>query len=161
MCSPSRGAGRSAAIGLPSITIGVRTPGMLPALAAALGRLDPHAAMNHLRVGKDLVERVDRTGRHLHGLELRQQVGARQALGQRGEARDQLVAVVEAVGVGEIARLLRELRLAEHRAQLGELVVVAGGDDDVAVGDREHLVGHDVGMRVADALGHLAGDQDS
>jgi hypothetical protein len=38
VCSPSRGAGRSAAAGLPSIMIGVRTPGMVPALAAALGR---------------------------------------------------------------------------------------------------------------------------
>jgi DNA-binding NarL/FixJ family response regulator len=37
VCSPSLGAGRSAAIGLPSTTIGVRTPGIVPALAKALG----------------------------------------------------------------------------------------------------------------------------
>ncbi len=36
VCSPSRGDGRSAAAGLPPIMIGVRTPGIVPALAAAL-----------------------------------------------------------------------------------------------------------------------------
>ena len=38
VCSPSFGAGRGAAIGAPSIMIGVRMPGMLPAFASALGR---------------------------------------------------------------------------------------------------------------------------
>ena len=37
------------------------------------------------------------------------------------------------------------------RAELAVLAVIAGGDDDVAVRDREDLVGHDVGMRVAHA----------
>ena len=30
----------------------------------------------------------------------------------------------------------------------------------MAVGDREHLIGHDIGMRIADALGLLAGDEE-
>ena len=36
VCSPSRGEGRGDATGLPPIMIGVRTPGILPSLAAAL-----------------------------------------------------------------------------------------------------------------------------
>src|SRR6185312_9162182 len=38
VCSPSRGAGFGDAIGAPSSMIGVRTPGIVPALASALGR---------------------------------------------------------------------------------------------------------------------------
>ena len=45
VCSPSRGEGRSAAIGAPPIMIGVRTPGIVPSLAAALGRSSLHAAV--------------------------------------------------------------------------------------------------------------------
>jgi hypothetical protein len=36
VCSPSRGEGRGDATGLPPIMIGVRTPGILPSLAASL-----------------------------------------------------------------------------------------------------------------------------
>jgi hypothetical protein len=36
LCSPNRGEGRGDATGLPPIMIGVRTPGILPSLAAAL-----------------------------------------------------------------------------------------------------------------------------
>src|SRR5690242_1340192 len=36
VCSPSRGEGRGDATGLPPIIIGVRTPGILPSLAASL-----------------------------------------------------------------------------------------------------------------------------
>ena len=61
--------------------------------------------------------------------------------------------------VVDVARVLGEFRLAENGAQFAELAVVAGGDDDVAVGHRKHLIGDDVRMRVAHALWRLAGDQ--
>src|SRR5262249_7799188 len=48
-------------------------------------QVDPHAAMNHLRVGKDLIERVDRAGGNLHRFELRQEVGAGPAAGARAQ----------------------------------------------------------------------------
>src|SRR5262249_19049210 len=47
----------------------------------------------------------------------------------------------------------------QHRAELGELSVVASCNDDEAVGRWKNLIGHDVGVRVADALGYLAGNQ--
>ena len=59
----------------PSITIGEATVGIAPALAAALRQVDPDAARDHLRVGEDLVDRVDRPGRHADLLQRRQQVG--------------------------------------------------------------------------------------
>ena len=68
--------GRSAAIGARSITIGVRTPGMVPPLAAALGRSSFMPRCDHLRVGEHLVERVDRSGRHADRFELGQEVVA-------------------------------------------------------------------------------------
>ena len=61
--------------------------------------------------------------------------------------------------VVDVIRVLGEVWFAEHAAQLGELAVIATGDDDVAVGDRKHLIGRDVGVRVAHAVRHLAGDQ--
>ncbi len=42
---------------------------------------------------------------------------------------------------------------------MAELGLVADGDDDVAVGDRERLVGDDVGVRVAEAARGAAGDE--
>ena len=109
---------------------------------------------------EDVGEIVDRARRHVHGLEPGQDVGAVEPRRQAAEMRNQLGAVHHPVGIGLVHRILRQARLAEHAAQLGELAVVAGRDDDVAVGDRKHLVGHDIGMRIADPLRHLAGDQE-
>ncbi len=58
-----------------------------------------------------------------------------------------------------VGRHRGELRRAEDAAQFDELRVVAGGDDDAAVGDGKLLIGHEIGMRIADALGHFAGHQ--
>ena len=51
------------------------------------------------------------------------------------------------------------MRVAQNAAQLDELRVVAGGDDDGAVGDWKFLIRHQVGMGIADALRDFAGDQ--
>ena len=59
-----------------------------------------------------------------------------------------------------VCRILPELRRTEDIAEFDELIVVAGGDDHMPVGNREDLVRHDVGVRVADALGHFAGDEE-
>src|SRR5271166_5358216 len=51
---------------------------------------------------------------------------------------------------------LCELRRAENAAQLDELRIVAGGDDDAAVGHRKLLIRNEVRMRIADALGKFS-----
>ena len=74
-------------------------------------------------------------------------------------------AVAHAVLVAGEARVGRQLGPAGDLAELGELAVVADRQDHVvlvAVGggrDLEHLVRHDVLVRVAGAAGHLAAHQ--
>ena len=87
------GQGRSEAIGAPSMTIGVRTPGIVPLRGASLLSCMPQAPVFDLRIGKHLRQRVDRPGRNLHGLELVEQIVALHARGSGAELRDQLVAV--------------------------------------------------------------------
>ena len=58
-------------------------------------QFEPHAAMNHLRIGEHLLEIVDRTGRHADGFELFQKLGARQARGQCAQLPDQFGAMRE------------------------------------------------------------------
>ena len=69
--------------------IGVRTPGIVPAFAASLWRIDLHAAMLDLRVVEHLIEIVDRSGRHADRFELLQQIVALELLRQRRELLDQ------------------------------------------------------------------------
>ena len=67
----------------------------------------------------------------------------------------------DAQRVGGVVGVARPAPARRARAQsLRELPVIADGDDDVAVRDGKDLVGHDVGMGVADARrGALAGDE--
>ena len=53
---------------------------------------------------------------------------------------------------GSAARCGEPGNLAEFR----ELTIVAHRQDQLAVGGREHLIGHDVGVRIADAARRLA-----
>ena len=139
--------------------IGVRTPGIRAVGGRGARPVEPHAAMNHLRIGKDLRQIVDRTRRHADGFELFQKLGARQARGECAQMPDQFGAMRQARFVVDVFFFLGERRLAQDGAQLGELAVVARGDDDVPVGDRKHLIGRDVGMRIAHAARYLAGDE--
>ena len=75
------------------------------------------------------------------------------------DQRHQFVAVRHTRGVGGEARILRPAGLAHGVAQARELPVVAHGQDHVAVGRGEVLVGHGVGVGVAHALRHLAAVQ--
>jgi hypothetical protein len=61
--------------------------------------------------------------------------------------RDQFLAVFEPIGVDAIVRLFGNLGFTEYRAELGKLVVVAGRDDDVTIGNWKNLIGDNVGMR--------------
>ena len=130
-------------------------------LGGVAGKFELHAAVNHLRVGKNLFEIVDRSRRHADGFELVQKLVALDLFASARRAFRPARCGARAGLVVLVCRLFGEVRRAEHVAQLDELAVVAGRDDDVAVGDREHLVGHDVGMRIADALGDVCRRRDS
>ena len=123
-------------------------------------QLDFQSARDRLRLPENLVDRVDRAVRHARRLERLDPVARRALRDDRGEHLRQLVAVLDALAVGGEARVLREMRAVSDLAELAELAVVAAGDDHVAVGRLESLVGHDVRMRVADALGHVSGREE-
>ena len=130
---------------------------------AALGKrvveAQRHAARHHLRVGEDLRHAVDGTGRNMRGVELRQQLRSVAPRREGMERRRQGDAVGDPAAVGEVVRMGAERRVAEDVAEAPELPVVAGGDDDVAVGDGEHVVGHDGGVGVAEARRVAAGGE--
>src|SRR5262249_45016636 len=104
---------------------------------------DLHAAMHDLWIGKRLREIVDRACRYADRLELLQERVARELRGELAEMCDQLGAMCQARFVVDEFFLPGEIGLAQHRAQLGELPVVARGDDDMAVGDWKHLIWRD------------------
>src|SRR5262245_3040219 len=75
--------------------------GNFTVLGSGACELEPHAAMDHLRIGKDLIELVDRTGWNADCLELVEEIGALHTPGQCRELADQLVAVCKTAGVVE------------------------------------------------------------
>ena len=112
-------------------------------------------ARQQLRIGENLVQLVDRPARHADCL-------------QRGEPivlrafRDRRATMGTSVARFRTRFSLRAKRssrahsgVARDLAEFHELAVVADRDDQVAVGAREHLVRHDVLMRIAGAAGRL------
>src|SRR4029077_20616027 len=92
--------------------------GNLASLGGGARELKPHAAMDHLRIGKDVIKIVDRSGRNADRFELAQKLAALHALRERREMADQLVTVRQTSDVVEVLGLLRQLRLAQHATQL-------------------------------------------
>ena len=127
-------------------------------LPAGLGMLDlgHHAARQDLRIGEDLVVMQHRAGGDALGLQCRHPVGCA-ALGDflLQEADDQLV-VPDALGIGLEARIVGELRLADHGAELAEEILLGAADGQPAVGRLEHLVGRGAAMGLAELLRPLA-----
>src|SRR5665647_2281285 len=72
---------------------------------------------------------------------------------------NQFVKLCHVLGAPELAETPAYKNNIGRLTHRTELVVGAGSDDDVAIGDREFLVGHDVGMRIADALGDFFRDE--
>ena len=108
---------------------------------------------DHLRVGEHVGDAVDRPGRHAGRLERCEQIVARHVPRQRrkcaGQRRRGCATRAALVRKRCVRGKLRRARgLAQKRANCA---VVADGDDDVAVRDREDLVGHDVRVGVAHA----------
>ena len=127
--------------------------------AERVRQIDLDAARLHLRIGKYLIQPVDRAAGHI-GLFQRADPFRRAAHdGGLAQQRDQFGAVPDALRVGGKALVLRPFRAAGHGAEAGELAVVAHGQDHVAVGSGKGLVGHDAGVRVAHAAWHHAAHQ--
>ena len=72
-------------------------------------------------------------------------------------ARDDIRAVLDALAVGGEAGIVGELCAPRRFAKLAIQVVVAAGENHIAVRGAKRLVGHDVRMQVADTLGRHAG----
>ena len=117
---------------------------------AAGGQIDPHAARRDLRIGEHLGDRIDRPRRHGRLFERGEQRRAGELLGRLLDRRDKHRAIGDAVGVGAKPRIVGERLQPEDAAEVARLPVIAGGDDDLAVGDAKHLIGHDIGMGVAE-----------
>src|SRR5262249_57523547 len=70
---------------------------------SALGRgtwkLEAHATVHYLRIGKDLVEVIDRPGRYADRLEFRQQSGTLHPLREVAQARNQGLRMRQTAGV--------------------------------------------------------------
>ncbi len=114
------------------------------------------AARQHLRVAVHVVEVVDRAAGHAHCFQLVDPERARLAQHHLGQQRHQFLAVLDAQRIGGVALVQGQVGAAAHLDEFLVLAVVAGGDDDVAVGTGKGLVRHDVRMRIAPALGGLA-----
>ena len=96
---------------------------------------------------------------HARGDDVAEPVQLRAGAQPLDQQRPQLVAVGGAVLVAREARVVGQLREPEHLAELAELAVVAGGDDQLAVGARQRLVREQAGVAVAhperhDPAGH-------
>src|SRR6185437_10865527 len=122
------------------------------AFGARIFQLELHAAVNHLRIGKDLLKVVDGACRDSGAFKFVQELFAFEARRQRGQLADQHIARGEAALVVLVVRIFRELRRAQDAAKSDILAVVACGDDDQTVGDWKNLIGNEIGVRVADAL---------
>ena len=72
-----------------------------------------------------------------------------------GERGDELAVMRDPRGVRRKTRLFGE-RQPQHRAQPGELSIVAHGDDQLAVLRRKRLIRDQIGVPVAHPGGHLA-----
>src|SRR4051812_39264758 len=119
--------------------------------------LDADTARLDLRFGEDLGNVVDRTIRHASGIE--EVDPLRRAFFQKDLLQEpcDFGAIFHALAVAGKARVRGQLLAAGRLTELAEQIVVAAGEDHIAVGGAKRLIGHDVRMQVADALGRLAG----
>ena len=122
-------------------------------------QLHPQAARDGLRLCEHLLQIVDRPARHAGAFERVDPVALRALRDDLGKEARQLGPVLDALAVGHEARIVGERAAARDLAELAEQVVVAAREDHVAVGGLEDLVGHDVGVLVAQAPGRLAGGE--
>ena len=126
-----------------------------------LGR-DDHRPLDDLRVRVDLGQIADGAARHARRLELGQPLRRRPGPQPLDEQRAELAARRHPVPVGPEARVVGERVEAEHAAEGAPELVVAGRDDQVAVGRLQRLVRRDRRVPVAQARrGRPGGEVDA
>src|SRR5258708_147165 len=117
------------------------------------------AEMLDLRIGEDLIDRVDRSTRHpgaIEDIDPRGAVALRRIVLDRGVER---IAVVGTRVVGGVAGIGPELGRAERFAKPAEMRIARGGDVDVAVARAKDAGWNARRMGVAGLRRDLAGDR--
>ena len=121
--------------------------------------VDHHVAGLNVRVGKDLVEGVDRPTSDGEAFELGQPF-LRRPRGEHWFHRvDQRLAVADPCPVCGKAFIRCQRGTTGKLAKPLELGVIADGQHDMAVRGGKNLIGHDIGMAVAEPRRRLATDQ--
>ncbi len=118
-----------------------------------------HAARQQLRIREHGVELVDRTARHADCFQRGEPLALRTRGDGAGDQRHERVTIPDALHISCEAFVACPFRMAGDRAELRELAVVADGENEVAVGAREHLIRDDVLVRVSGAARRRAGHQ--
>src|SRR6266704_1764415 len=115
--------------------------------------------MLDLRIGKDLIDCIDRPARYARAIEQIDPIRAvplRRIVLDRGVER---VSVRRACRLVRVARVLQEFRRAEGAAQPAEMRVTRSGDIDVPVAGSENTGWNACRMIVSGLWRDLAGDQ--
>src|SRR5262249_1796160 len=118
--------------------------------------LDDIAAMNRVRAGQRLVDRLHRAGRKARG---EQAVAERAGIGfaeHRREFGTPRIAVVDAILVGGQTGIGAEFGLADLLAEFPKGPVIADADEDVVGPRREDRIRHQIRMLVAGELRRAA-----
>src|SRR5258706_2506575 len=117
------------------------------------------SAVPYLGIVEHFLVGVDRSAGHVGCFEPLDPVLAPAPLHDFADERDQLAAVADAIGHSAKARVVRKLGAFRELAEARELAVVADRKYHVAVGGREHFVGHHVRVRVAVAARDFPGNE--
>src|ERR1700733_4888990 len=121
------------------------------ALPAADGLRD--FEMPHLRIGKHLVDGINRAARHPGGVEQLDPLGAAMAVEGTLDLGVERVAILGSRGGGGVCGLARHRRIADGFAKAVPHFAAGGGDVDQAVCGLEHAGRHGGRMIVAGFLG--------
>src|SRR5689334_11352492 len=103
-----------------------------------VGHVLRHAQMLHLRIGEDLVDRIDGTAGDAGGVELLDPGLARFLHGVFVDLGVELLAVLRTLRPGGIFGTVRKVGSAQRLAEAYPYPSARGGDVDVAVGGLEY-----------------------
>ena len=121
--------------------------------------LPDHVSGGNLRFGESLIEAMDGAGGDFRLGTKFEPDGNRLAGNDLSDFVEQQVAVLHSGSVRLKARVAGPFSAIEQGREFLELRIVSDGDDQFAIRGDEGLIGDDVGMGVAVALGNLSGDE--